>query len=345
MRCTLVALICLVGLGASLPEALAAQAADLRSPAFDYRDVDRFGEAIRRIHAGAAPEEAFRRYLEGAGPGLYGWTQRYSGLTGARYAELYARFPKYFEYLGSLRSELEAREEGIAAGLVRLREVVSGLYDWHTLSILPTYYFVTPMGGGGSAEPIANMIAVDYYGRNSNAPLEELEELGFWPDGKLSIQNLDAMEAIAAHEMVHWYQSLLQGELGYVALYLEPGADTLLARAVREGGADFVASLATGKVQKAQREYGEQHETELWRAFRAQMEELSDDHPGWFSGRNEAFPDAPWQIGYWLGMRMCRAYYEGSEDRDEALRTILTTDDPEVYRAMAKAYDEALTID
>jgi hypothetical protein len=96
-------------------------------------------------------------------------------------------------------------------------------------------------------------------------------------------------------------------------------------------------------LQAMQQAYGEKHEKELWRVFRERLEEQTDDHPGWFSGRNEAFPEVPWQIGYWLGMRMCEAYYEAAADRNEALRTLLTTADVEVYRTIAAAYDARLS--
>jgi hypothetical protein len=119
--------------------------------------------------------------------------------------------------------------------------------------------------------------------------------------------------------------------------------DTLIARAVREGCAELLAELALGKSTPDQLVYGTAREAELWRAFRAIAHERTDKHTGWFSGRNTAFPDAPWQIGYFVGMRMCRAWYDGQPDRKAALRAILQTQGGgKLERAMMRSYDVAL---
>ena len=311
---------------------------DLRNPSFDYSDVERFGLAIAAIEGGTDPEQAFQAYLDGAGAGLYGWSTRYN-IPASAYAEDYLKYRKFFKYLGSLAPALKAREAEVAADLVSLRDMMAEALDHPTLSILPTYYFVSPMGGGGSAEAIANMIAIDYYGRNPDAPLDEFADRGFWPEGKQLMQSLDAMIFVASHEMVHWYQTLMQGEIDYVQLYIEEGEDTLLGRAVREGGADFIARLASETYTQDQLDYGDPNEQALWAVFRGHIYELSDDNPGWFHGANPHFTSAPWQIGYYVGMRMCEAYYEAAEDKNAALRFILTADSKEQYEQIMRAYD------
>jgi len=312
---------------------------DLRYPSFNYDDVERFAEAIARIEGGTDPERAFQDYLDGANAGLYGWSTRYS-IPASRYADAYEKYPAFMKYLGTLTPALKAREAEITEDLTTLRDMMAEALDHSTLSILPTYYFISPMGGGGSAEAIANMIAIDYYGRNVDAPLEEFADRGFWPGGKQLMQSLDAMVFVASHEMVHWYQTLMQGELDYIRIYVEEGEDTLLARAVREGGADFIARLASGAYTQDQLDYGDARERALWMTFRENIYELSDDNPGWFHGANPHFPDAPWQIGYYVGMRMCEAYYEAAEDKNLALRFILMADSKEQYETIMRAYDE-----
>ena len=317
----------------------ATEAHDLRSPSFNYDDVDRFAQTIARIEAGADPEAAFQEYLDGAAAGLYGWSTRYN-IPASHYVRAYRKYPRFMAYLGSLTPALKARESKIAEDLTRLHELMSATLDHPTLSILPTYYFISPMGGGGSAEAIANMIAIDYYGRNPDAPLHEFAERGFWPEGKQLMQSLDALVFVASHEMVHWYQTLIQGELDYIRIYVEEGEDTLLARAVREGGADFIARLASDAYTQDQLDYGDANEKALWTVFRKHINELSDENPGWFHGRNPDFTDAPWQIGYYVGMRMCEAYYDAAEDKAAAIRFILTADSTAAYDSIMQAYDE-----
>ncbi len=315
-----------------------AGATDLRFPSFDYGDIRRFAVAIASIESGADPEAAFQKYLDGAGAGLATWSTRYD-ISAQKYATAYENYPRFLAYLGGLEPALRALEAGISADLVRLRDLVGDAMEHETLSILPTYYFVSPMGGGGSAEATGSLVAVDYFGRNADAPLGEFAEKGFFPAGKQLMQPLDTLSFVAAHEMVHWYQTLLQGEIDYIRLYVEEGADTLLARAVREGGADLLARLASGASTADQLAYGDAHEEALWREFRKHADAPSADHPGWFHGRNPAFPDAPWQIGYYVGMRMCEAYYDAADDKQEALRVLLLADSREQYGQIMAAYD------
>lgn len=43
--------------------------------------------------------------------------------------------------------------------------------------------------------------------------------------------------------------------------------------------------------------------------------------------------DAPYDLGYWVGYRIVKAYYQGAEDKRAALARILEMDDPEAFLA------------
>ena len=49
-------------------------------------------------------------------------------------------------------------------------------------------------------------------------------------------QPIGSLAVVVVHEMVHWYQSTMQGAVDYVSLYRKPGADTLLAGATAAAG-------------------------------------------------------------------------------------------------------------
>lgn len=310
------------------------------APRFDYRDLRRFAEATASIDGGQqSPRSAFAAYLAGAGPGLRAWRKRY-GVTADGLARADSLVPRYLRYLGGLEPALRSREAEIAAAQTRLHRLASDALD-RDLPLPPTSYFVTPLGGGGSASREVLMIGVDYYGRNADAPLQEFTR-GIFPLGRTPLQSLDGLVVATAHELVHRYQQMAMGPLDYTRMYRWRRHNTLRARAVREGCAEFLAELAVGYATPDQVEFGSRHERELWLAFRAIADEHTDEHPGWFSGRNAQFPDAPWQIGYFVGARMCRAYYESHENKRVALRRVLRAHSEEVQLAMIAAYDAQL---
>lgn len=129
-----------------------------------------------------------------------------------------------------------------------------------------------------------------------------------------------------AHEVTHVYQDRVK----------RPGGPLhLLAVALNEGFADFVAELATGNRAGSDHErarYGLAHEAELWRRFQADMADESRLRH-WFYNNSEAYQKelngAPPDLGYWLGKRICEAYYARASDKAAALQVLLERRDPQ----------------
>lgn len=100
---------------------------------------------------------------------------------------------------------------------------------------------------------------------------------------------------------------------------------TLLRQSIMEGSADFVAELATGRpVRNA---YAEAHEAELWTEF--DRDRHSRDYRKWlYNGRDTlARGDRPPDLGYWIGYRITKTYYERASNKSDAIRQILTISD------------------
>lgn len=312
---------------------------DAATQRFDYADLARLRTALSAVDAGGDTVQEMQRYISGGGPGLKAWHRRYK-LRPERFASAYRVAPQFMRYLTTLEPELRRQESAIASSLSDLQRRAS-LALGRDLPLPPVSYFITPFGGGGSVERDVVMIAVDYYGGNPGAPVGEFTR-GFFPSGPIPMQSLEGMRVAIAHEVTHYYQRVVQGALGYTRMYRWRRHDTLLARAAREGCAEFVAGLVVGHTTPDQAEFGRPRERALWASFRAQIHERTDDNPGWFSGRHPEFPDAPWQIGYFVGARMCEAYYRRQSDSVRALRTILDAHRTETQWEMVRAYDATL---
>lgn len=139
-------------------------------------------------------------------------------------------------------------------------------------------------------------------------------------DGQDSLTIRQVLEEFVAHEVAHSYQGQVRdGSEG----------QGLLSMVLTEGFADFVMEQAIGRASltdAARAEYGLAHEAELWAELQADIEAGVMDQGDWLygPGRNGRTND----LGYWIGKRICEAYYAQAEDKTAALQAMLKLDDP-----------------
>ena len=134
--------------------------------------------------------------------------------------------------------------------------------------------------------------------------------------------------SVIAHEYVHVQQPSAQAE---------DSGDTVLQAALLEGGAEFVTELITGSVS-----YGHLapatrgRERELETEFLADQD-LSAMGSDWlYNGMGT--PERPGDLGYWVGYRIAKAYYQGAEDKQAALRDIIEVRDAKALIAKSGWY-------
>ncbi|RXM52612.1 MULTISPECIES: DUF2268 domain-containing putative Zn-dependent protease [unclassified Chryseobacterium] len=117
---------------------------------------------------------------------------------------------------------------------------------------------------------------------------------------------------LTAHELVHTQQNLR-------------GAKTnLLGFCLKEGSADFIAELLTGKkVEAPYIEYGMKHQGSLWNNFQKEMN--GEDFQNWLSN-TATIKDMPADLGYFIGYIITKKFYERSKDKKSAVSTIINLD-------------------
>jgi hypothetical protein len=144
------------------------------------------------------------------------------------------------------------------------------------------------------------------FGRGPDVPTDELNE---WQ--RASIESVDGIPYLVAHELVHYQQNT--------------PSDTLLAAAIHEGSADFIGELISGSfINQAQYKYGIAHEAELWRQFSAEMNGTDTSH--WLY-EGKIVDGRPADMAYFEGYRITQAYYERAADKKKAIREILNFKD------------------
>lgn len=128
-----------------------------------------------------------------------------------------------------------------------------------------------------------------------------------------------------AHELVHTQQRF---GLGYLLSF---SRNRLLTMALVEGAADFVSEKITGlNINESIYPYGYANEEALWKEFAAEM--YGKDISNWLYNGNKS-KDRPADLGYFIGYRICEAYYNQAENKQKALNKIVKTTN---YRRLLK---------
>lgn len=123
----------------------------------------------------------------------------------------------------------------------------------------------------------------------------------------------DRVPTLVVHELVH-YQQPPPPE----------GEYRLISHVIREGAADFIAELASGRPPASPyMAYGYEHEVELWRELSQVLQ--SENTGGWVYGGPQG--ERPADLGYFFGYRIVEAYYEAAADKRRAVSEIINVRD------------------
>jgi len=270
--------------GAASPTILSAQDIS-RDPAtvrLVVDDIRRLAEVLRSLEAGGDTAAVLQRdYLAHASPGLRAYVSRYN-VTPATMAAAIARRPATYANLDRLADALLAQEPLLRSGFRGLLELFPGA------AFAPIWFVAGHLGPGGMASPEGAIIAAERF-----------------------VPEPEDVVPLVLHELTHFQQAMVQGVATYRRIY-GPG-QTLLALALREGSAELIAELTTGRhINPAAERYGLEHERTLWQEFRDAMH---DRETGEWMFVRPSNPARPPDLGYWIGYRIAKAYYERAGTR------------------------------
>jgi hypothetical protein len=263
-------------------------------------DIRRLAAVLRSINSAAVRDTAAviqREYLAPASPGLRAYAERYD-VTGARIASALAAQPSLYATLDALADSILAQQHQLRSGFRQLLELFPD-------AVFPPIWFVVGHNGpGGMNRQEGVIIAAEGFTRRP-----------------------EDVVPLVLHELGHFQSAMVQGVEVYRRVF---GPDrTLLALALREGSADLIAELTTGRhINPAAERYGLAHEPELWSRFR---EEMHRREPGDWMFVRPANPDWPPDLGYWIGYRIAKSYYEQAADKRRAILDILGLTDFDAF--------------
>ena len=141
----------------------------------------------------------------------------------------------------------------------------------------------------------------------------------------------DRFVHIITHEYTHTQQAIANP-----TLYNEPNP-TLLDRSLGEGAAEFMAELASG--ESGEVAYGDfaartqGRELEIDSAFVA--DQNSSDLSKWIDNSTVTTCG---DLGYWVGYRIVKSYYERATNKQQAVSDIIAMHDPKAFLAASGWY-------
>lgn len=278
----------------------AAAARDPATTRFSYADVDRFAAALVALDTTRDSAAVLHRYLLEGTKGLRAYAGQFRVSDSSMLAAL-RRHPGHYRVLRDLPARLRAEEAHVRAGLAALERL-------YPRAVHPPIWYVIGNGrAGGQASRHGVLIGADVYGvpDDSSEATDQMLARG--------LHRTREVASLVVHETVHFNQAA-DAPLTYLRTWNN------LARALKEGSADFVAELATGATINAPAHaYGGAREGELWAAFAPTLNTTTTEP--WFFVRPA--DGRPPDLGYYLGYRIVRAHYLRSSDARTGVRAIM----------------------
>ena len=272
-------------------------------PVVRTNDVTRFFAIYDAAAGHPSAEQLQHDYLDQGSEGLHDLA-KLRNVTGARIADNIAKDPGIYEKVRQCAAVLphaRARE------LVALRK----LPDLYPAARFPPVTVVVGRGKpAGLGSPVFGVII-------------GLEAL-------CGVRYLDTnLEDRFVHGITHEYVHVQQ-----VRALVDDEHPTVLEAAIIEGAAEFLAELISGGVsQPGVFAAAKGRETAIETAF--VPDEDKTDISKWFYNGTI---DKPGDLGYWVGYRIVKTYYQHASDKHRAIREILEMRDPKAFLAKSGWY-------
>lgn len=278
---------------------LAATAADnAAEPIIETGDVERFYKVYDQAGGRPTAEVLQHDYLDPGSHGLHELA-RLRNVTGQAIAEAISKRPEIYAEARACIDVLPRVRERLAGALRRLGDLYP---DARFSPITIAVGRGKPVGVGGRETGVQigaeALCATDWI----NPDIE------------------DRFVRVIMHEFAHVQQAVA---------FSESENATVLSASLEEGAAEFVTELTTGSIAYSYMDRltaGREREIETAFAADADKTDLSD----WLYNST---PEKPADLGYWVGYRIVKSYYQRAGDKRQAIRDILEMTNPEEFLA------------
>ena len=290
-------------LGAMACASVLASAAQAAEPVIDTDDIALFYKIYDAAAGHPTADQLQRDYLDQGSEGLH-ILAKARNVTGARIADTLAKRPEIYVNAKRCMAVLPHVRERLQVDLQKLGE------------LYPAAKFPPVTIAVGRGKPVG-------IGSPATGVQIGLEALC-----ATDWMNPDVEERFVhtiSHEYVHVQQ---------VQSLSDDEHPTVLEASIIEGAAEFVGELISGAPGYTY--FGpltKGREKEIETAFAA--DEDKTDLSRWLYNST---PERPADLGYWVGYRICKSYYEHAADKRQAVVDILKMTDPKLFLAKSGWY-------
>ena len=216
--------------------------------------------------------------------------------------------PKYYASIRPETLQVSKMERRMRAAFRKFKSLYPD-------AVFPDVYFlVGSANSGGTTGPSGLLIGTEMYGKTSATALDELN-----PWLRAVISSVDKIPGIVAHEACHYNQHFSSA----------PEQRNLLGKALQEGSCDTIGELVSGQnINEHLKIYARTREKDIWYEFAREM--YQPDFSKWIYNGATA-KDRPADLGYYVGYRIARTYYDRAKDKRKAVRDILNIQDAQAF--------------
>ena len=269
-----------------------------KEAALIYSDLLHFMDAYKALETNKDTIQVLQTlYFERGSNGLKEFINRHQ-LTPERLKDAMQADPERYALIPDFVSNITEIEALYADLMKRYHQVLPNTI------FAPTYLLVGANRGIGQASQVGQLITITRV-----------------------VDDRNKMQKLMTHELTHFQQAMAMGGQKYISLYAAP--NNMLGMCLREGGAEFFTSLVLGDItQDKALEYIDKDEIQLKEQFLTDLETQRKEFWLWDSIDQNAYPKL---LGYAMGYKICKNFYENSADKSTALQDILKMEDAEDF--------------
>ncbi len=295
------------GLAADLPT-------DPELAEFETSDLVHFWEAM---DAGGTQGKLDTLYLRRASPGLREFMSK-RGLTPQTMRTAIQAWPTWY-------ASIRTTSLSLTTDTTILRTIRDNYAEMKVLYpdavFAPVTFLMGRFSTGGTIGRNGILIGAEFYTKAPGSPLDDIT-----PFQRNNVRPVDSLPIIVAHEHVHVLQARVNGGL------VSKSSPNLLEQSLAEGSADFIGELVSGgNINAGLQAWALPREDSLWTAFQAQMHARATGD--WLYNQGTATPARPGDLGYFMGYRIAKAYYDAAVDKAAAVRAIIRITDADAFLA------------
>jgi Predicted Zn-dependent protease (DUF2268) len=293
----------LVSISAAAQTAKSEAAGPAVGPVIQIDDVERFYKVYDAAGGHPSADQLQRDYIDPGSDGLH-HLAKVRNVSGAAIAKTLTEHPEIYSDARRCTAVLPQVRERLQVAMLKLRD------------LYPEAKFPPVTIAVGRGKPVG--VGSPAFGVQIG--LEALCATN-WMNPNVE----DRFVNVIVHEYAHVQQSQALADDEH---------PTVLEMSLIEGAADFTAELISGEISSYQFVGTMQgREKEIETAF-VPDEDKTDISKWLYNGTREK----PGDLGYWVGYRIVKSYYQHAADKRQAFREILEMTDPKAFLAQSGWY-------